>query len=521
MISTSRSALFKILPENWDIVVIGGGITGVGVFNEATRRGFKTLLLEAHDYASGTSSKSSKMVHGGLRYLSRGQVRLTSQALTEREKLLRELPGLVKPLSYVFPHFRGKFPPRWAMRFIIWLYDRLAGRNSRRSIPEHETGFWSPHLIKDQLNGAIVFEDAITDDVRLVLRTLKEGQARGGTALNYTKVSEFVLGGKGNVEGVEFVCQETGQKHKALAKVVINATGIWSDRLRALLGFPAALHPMRGSHIVFPAQILPLSASISFFHPEDNRPIYAYPWNNRTLVGTTDLPYSGADYDHIAMTREEFEYFLRGLKVVLPSLELKPEDIIATYSGLRAIVTDANSSTTEAKDQKRDHATFWERNLLSIAGGKLTTFRPMAEEALAMIEKVLPQAKTHGSFFEQRPKPESPWLSEADRMRLMSCYGPDLEKLPLSGANPWRRISGSDLYWEELEFMLEWEQVEHLDDLMLRRTRLGLIMRGGGEALFSELEPIVCQKLGWDKVRWTTELARYQSVWQEQFSLVH
>lgn len=520
------------LAADWDIVVVGGGITGAGIFNEALRCGYRVLLVDAGDFGSGTSSASSKMVHGGLRYLSSGQVALTRKALREREILLRELAGLVQPLRFVFPIVRRKFPPRFLMFLLLWFYDLLAGRRTRRSWGKRDLVFLSPVLPKDQIRAAVMFEDAVTDDSRLVMRTLQEGKRRGGVCLNYVKGQKLLFTAPGGrVSGVELTCQLSGKHKEVRAQVVVNATGVWGDNLRQQVGCGQSLRPLRGSHIVIAAQALPVQHSLAFFHPEDKRPIYAYPWYGQTVIGTTDLDHGAGGFGRVQISEEECQYLLDGINANLSDGRLSKADIVATFAGLRPVIVEAvdPGNGTEPKKIKnakkaaskasREHGIFVDRGLVSIMGGKLTTFRPMAVEAMAAIKPLLGAAVEPGGgddFYAPVLRATTAGVGNLpawQQQRLWGTYG---NQLPAMDHGPWQKVADTTIYWQELEFALAHEQVEHLDDLLLRRSRLGLVLPRGGEQILADVKPRVLKALSWSEERWQDEVSRYRRLWTER-----
>ena len=247
---------------DWDIIVIGGGITGAGILREAARRGYRSLLIEQRDFCWGTSSRSSKMVHGGLRYLASGKLRLTRGALRERERLLREAPGLVERLRYYFPLYRGHFPPRIAAAALFWLYDRLAGVDDRRYLDTPGLGRLFPDLDTSGLSGAYRYSDAVTDDARLVLRLLHEAVEDGAAVRNYTRATDLIRV-NGGVSGVAVQDRESRQACEIAAGVVINATGAWADRLKARVPENFNIRPQRGSHLVLDSRSFPAPAVTS------------------------------------------------------------------------------------------------------------------------------------------------------------------------------------------------------------------------------------------------------------------
>ena len=270
------------------MVVIGGGITGAGVVREAARQGMRVLLLEQKDYSWGTSSRSSKMVHGGLRYLAAGNLKLTSHSVKERERLLKEAPGLVEVLPFSWLHYKGEFPGPFIFNGLLTLYDAMAGQRYRHYLSKSEAQYRLPNINEKGLIGATCFVDAITDDSRLVLRVLKEAEQDGAVLLNYATATN-VLKTDNHIGSINVTLEGQTEVLTIKAKVIVSATGAWADRFRQDLGEQAKIRPLRGSHLVLPSWRLPMAQSISMKHPGDGRSMFVYPWEGMTVIGTTDL----------------------------------------------------------------------------------------------------------------------------------------------------------------------------------------------------------------------------------------
>ena len=275
----------------WDLVVIGGGITGAGILREAARIGLRCILFEAHDFASGTSSRSSKLIHGGLRYLKNFQLKMTSESVHEREHLLKEGRGLVTPLPFIMANFQGDRVPPWLFGLGLSVYDLLALKWNHASYSAKALRQLCPSLTSPEVTSGFRYFDAQADDARLVLRVLQEAVQDGASALNYTKVENLLKDSSGSVRGVT-VTDTSGSSDRSIevqARSVINATGAWADELRSRVGGESRLRILRGSHLFFPSKRLPLARAVSFWHPRDQRPVFIFPWEGVTLVGTTDV----------------------------------------------------------------------------------------------------------------------------------------------------------------------------------------------------------------------------------------
>lgn len=506
---------------DWDIIIIGGGITGAGILREAVRRGYRALLLEQGDFSSGTSSRSSKMVHGGLRYLAAGDVKLTKESLTERERLLTEAPGLVDRINFYFALSKGLFPGRWAMAVILTIYDFIAGIYDHRYHNNRRLGERFPGLEQGHLNGAASYSDAMVDDSRLVLRVLQESIEAGGTAINYSKVSELLLE-EGQVQGVRLIDSEGGDDISLHAPVVINATGAWADRLRNQVNPEKRIRPLRGSHLIIPRELMPVSDVLTSLHPEDKRGVYVYPWEGTTVIGTTDLDHS-EDLDiEASINNAEVDYLLHAFNVQFPKQTITRADIISSWAGVRPVI--GSESSKDPSKERRDHAVWSDNGLITVSGGKLTTFRLIALDALSAALAHLPKAKpftdervfnTPGTTPEELVADDPVWAQ-----RLLGRYGTEAKTMLDSAPSAeHQRIVGTDFCLAECRWAARHEAVIHLDDLLLRRTRLGMVMVHGGVELLPALEAICSAELGWNHDHWRLEVKRYLSIWTAFYSL--
>lgn len=520
--SSWRDAIWATLGQAWDVLVIGGGITGAGVLREATRLGLKTLLVEQRDFAWGTSSRSSKMVHGGLRYLKEGHVWLTLASVQERERLLEEGPGLIDPLGFLLATYKGDSPGRLTYGAGLSIYDLLALQWSHTYYSAQDFQLLAPHIAQEGLEGGFRYGDAQTDDARLVLRVIQEAVAEGGTALNYARAETLLRDAAGQVNGL--VLRDLVQARTATvrARIVINATGAWADRLRGEIGAPPRIRPLRGSHLIFPAWRFPVAQAISFLHPVDHRPVFVFPWEGITLVGTTDLDHHQPLDAEPAITPEEVAYLLAGVKAQFPSLNLTLDDVQATFAGVRPVI---GTGKADPSQESRDHVVWEESGLLTVTGGKLTTFRLIALDTLKAVRHRLPTIPEPRSDWPvlnpvNVPLPGAERLDSAARRRLLGRYGAAAPAL-IQAAQPaeLEPIPGTPYLWAELRWAARSEQVVHLDDLLLRRVRLGLLLPEGGAAYLPQLRALCQAELGWEDARWEQEEAAYRALWRAAYSL--
>lgn len=514
-----EQALPELAERDWDLIVVGGGISGAGILREAARRGWKCLLLEQRDFAWGTSSRSSKMVHGGLRYIAKGQFGLTRDSVRERQRLLQEAPGLVDPLSFIMGHYRGGFPGPKVFGSLLAVYDALAGKRNHLFYSLQQLRYLAPGLKEDGLLGGTRFFDAVTDDARLVQRVLGEARSEGGEALNGMRVAEL-LREDGRVTGLLAKDVETGLRYGFKARVVVQATGVWADQLRRKTGLEH-IRPLRGSHLLLPAWRLPVAHAFSFMHGADKRPVFVFPWEGATVIGTTDLDHSAPLSEEARISPEEVDYLLAACAQQFPAAAIKAADVLSTWAGVRPVVSDG-AAGRKPSDEKREHALWIEPGCVTLAGGKLTTFRLLALEVLHACAPMIGRSVAdHGAAtFAAVTNPPMAQLSPAQQKRLAGRHGRALPQLlALVEQLGSETVVGTNTLWAELAFAAEQELVLHLDDLLLRRTRLGLLLASGAAAELPRIRALCQARLGWDDARWQQEEQRYLALWQQCYSL--
>jgi glycerol-3-phosphate dehydrogenase len=520
-----RAETWSKLDQAWDVIVIGGGITGAGILREATRLGLRTLLVEARDWGWGTSSRSSKLVHGGLRYLKEGRVRLTRASVQERERLLEEGPGLIDPLGFLLATYKGDRPGRWTYSAGLSVYDVLALQWTHRHFAPEDFQMLAPHICLEGLEGGFRYGDAQTDDARLVLRVIREAVADGGTALNYTAAEELLRAGGQHaapVVGVRLRDETNDRRADVYGRVVINATGAWADQLREQAGASPRMRPLRGSHLVFPEWRLPVAQAVGFLHPLDRRPVFIFPWEGITLVGTTDVDHDQPLDEEPRISPQEVAYLMAAVESQFPSLGLTLDDVISTFAGVRPVI---GSGKADPSKEARDHVVWQENGLLTVTGGKLTTFRLIALDALGAVRDRLPELPP---LDDQVPVlntvdtdlPMKGHLEEAARRRLLGRYGADAPALVAAAQDgELETIPGTQTLWAELRWAARAEGVVHLDDLLLRRVRLGHLLPEGGRALLPRIRAICQPELDWDDARWAAAEAAYLALWHEAYGL--
>ncbi len=510
------------LNKSWDLVVIGGGVTGAGVFLEAVNRGWRVLLVERNDFAWGTSSRSSKMVHGGLRYLKEGKLMLTRAAVKERERLLRELPGLVDPLGFLMPIFSDFGPSKIIMGSGLSLYSLMALEKQHRHYSAKKIIEQIPPVRTDHLVGGFYFKDAQVDDARLVLRLIQQGVAGGGCAINYATVKTINRNSRGQVAGLVVEDTDTCESVELETKAIVNATGAWAESLHPSPERGLHLRPLRGSHLIFPKELFPVGQVVSFLHPQDKRPVFMFPWEGCALLGTTDIDHNDNINTDPAISSEETAYLMAGLDFIMPGLNLSTADCISTIAGVRPVLS---KGTASASAESREHVVWKDNGLITVTGGKLTTFRLLAGDALKAARQWLPSAKqmkTGRPDFDILPpaSPKMAGLPPDTRRRLRGRYGPAAEKLIdlATDDDLLTPIFGTDTIWAELAFAAGQEQVKHLADLLLRRVRIGLLCPEGGQAHLNKIKAICQPQLGWDDTRWELEQNEYLQIWQRFYA---
>ena len=500
-------------PEPWDMLVVGGGATGVGVAIDAAARGYDVLLLEQSDFGKGTSSRSTKLAHGGVRYLEQGNIRLVMDALKERGLLLENAPHLVQELAFVVPHYDWWEAPFYGLG--LKLYQLLAGKyglGASRMLSREETLEHQPGLKPAGLRGGAVYYDGQFDDARLLIHMVATAFEQGATLLNYVEVTGLTKNSQGLVDGVSARDVEKGNEFRAPAKVVINATGAFSDQLRRRAD-PAA-EPMivlsQGIHLVFEPSFLPGESAIMVPHTGDGRVLFAIPWHGHTLVGTTDTPIEAATLEPVAMERE-IELILATAGQYLTKAPTR-EDVLSVFAGIRPLVRAAGRASTAALS--RDHVVHTDQSgLVTICGGKWTTYRQMAEDcvdqaaALAQLPQkpcVTHHLQIHG-FHEA-----------AKQFGSLAVYGSDAYEIrrlieadaglgePLHPALPYVK---AEVIWAARH-----EMARTVEDTLARRTRALFLNARAALEMASAVADLMASELGWNEVTRTKQLAAFREV---------
>ncbi len=498
-----RQARERVQP--WDIIIVGGGATGAGVAVDAAARGYATLLLEQHDFGKGTSSRSTKLVHGGVRYLEQGNVSLVMEALKERGILRQNAPHLVGELACIVPSYAWWEGPFYGMGLKI--YELLAGKygfGKSRKISKQETLQRLPNVNPDGLTGGVVYYDGQFDDSRLLINLIATAAEHGATVLNYAKVTALNKNGDHLVNGVSWQDIESGETFHAQARVVVNATGAFTDSVRRLAEPDVAqmMAASQGAHLVFDRSFLPGNNAILVPHTKDGRVMFAIPWHNHTLVGTTDTPMKEASLEPVALD-DEIEFMLETAKLYL---EKKPSrsDILSVFAGIRPLVKSGGGGNTAALS--RDHTIHIDKSgLLSITGGKWTTYRNMAQGCVD-------QAATLANL------PDKPCLtqnlkihgyhSNAASFGSLSFYGSDapaIRQLIADDPTLGRPLDAQLPYVEaEVVWAARREMARTVEDVLARRTRALFLNARAAIRMAPQVASILAKELGRDEL-WQRE----------------
>ncbi len=521
-----REKVWGNIIEQWDLLIIGGGITGAGLFRMAARAGLRTLLVEANDFAFGTSSRSSKLVHGGLRYIKNGQYNVTFESVRERERLLKEAPDLVTPLEFIFPIYEKYHTASWQIGLSLVIYDLFGLKNAHGRLSTKDLENKVPTLNNTGLAFSYYYYDASVDDARLVLRNIKEGIALGGTALNYAKVQKLLFDNHSQVCGALIIENDFSKEpfsKEVTAKVVVNATGPWTDDLRTHVSEQKIIRKLRGSHIQFNHKRFPINCAFSIIHPVDKRSLFVLPWEGVTVVGTTDLDHPSEleqQSPEPFMTKEEGEYLLIAANHSFPQYALTSRDIISSFSGLRPIL---RSDEADPSKVSRAHSLLEEKRLITITGGKLTTYRKMAYEVMQKVQVQLNRKMNLNKkerILNAIGEIRKDRYSEDALHRWSGRFGNELPLfLESIRAEENKLIPNTTAYWAEMRWAAKNEGVVHLDDLLLRRVRLGLVLPEGGLQYAEKIRKITQEELNWGQTRWEQELQRYKTIWKNCYYL--
>ncbi|MBS1854579.1 MAG: glycerol-3-phosphate dehydrogenase/oxidase [Acidobacteria bacterium] len=512
----NRSEMYQRLrarKQPWDMIVAGGGATGAGVAIDAATRGYDVLLLEQSDFGKGTSSRSTKLVHGGVRYLEQGNLSLVMEALKERGLLLENAPHLVRNLAFVVPNYDWWEAPFYGIG--LKLYNLLAGKygfGASRILSKEETLERLPTIKTEGLRGGVVYFDGQFDDSRLLINLVSTAAEQGAVLLNYTQVTALTRDAEGFVDGARFRDVETGEEFEHRARIVINATGPFADGLRRMAepGVEPIVAASQGIHLVFDHSFLAGDSAIMVPHTSDGRVMFAIPWHGHTLVGTTDTPVAEAALEPVAM-EQEIEFILQTASLYLAKSPSR-DDVLSVFAGIRPLVRAGQSDNTAALS--RGHTIRIENSaMLTISGGKWTTYRHMAEDCVnqaatlaRLAEK--PCVTTHLNIHGFHASAEKfghlrVYGSDAPSIRRLEDGDPALAE-PLHAALPY---TGAEIVWAARE-----EMARTLEDVLARRTRALFLNAHAAIEMAPRTADLLARELGRDEQWKADQLAQFGDV---------
>lgn len=538
--------------EPFDVLVIGGGVTGAGVALDAVARGYKVALVEKTDFASGTSSKSTKLVHGGIRYLSNFDFPLVHEALTERGILLQIAPYLVQPVGFVLPMYQGDrhpvglpftTPGGFGLGLVLdiglWLYDILAGRRNvrrHRRLSRNQVLKLAPTLVSTGLKEGFMYYDAQTNDARLTMALIRTAAQYGATIANYTEVTSF-LSEKGKVCGAQLHDRLGDQQLTVRARHIVNATGVFAEEVEALTGNEPQVHiePSKGVHLVLSREDIQLGdAAIVLPETDDKRILFIVPWESRAIYGTTDT--GSGDLNHPAATQKDIAYLLEHLNRYL-SVHLTENDIISTYAGYRPLVRPGRGSEHSSAKLSRTHAVLQSKSgIVSIVGGKMTTYRRMAQDTLDVLSRrdgSIPVHPTqglplHGSAGwpaakrDLETKGTALGLSTQTLTHLGKSYGSEaLAVLSLAASDAsLAQLLIDDLPYIKAEviYACRREMAMTPYDVLARRTSITLVDRQRGMGIVEEVASLMAQEHNWSFEQQQALVEAYRTAMHEQMA---
>jgi glycerol-3-phosphate dehydrogenase len=516
----------RLACEEFDLLIIGGGITGVGIAHDAAMRGFRTALVEKGDFGIGTSSRSSRLIHGGIRYLEHYQFKLVFEACSERRVMRKVAPRLVRPLPFLYPLYRGQKPAPWKLRAGLTMYDALGlFRNVQRHRWLHpaEVQRREPLVAGRGLLGAARFYDAQVDDARLTLTTAKSAHIHGAVMVNYARVAGLMRTG-GRVVGARIVDElPKGRERESevRARVIVNATGVWVDSVRKLdehYGKPMT-RPTKGIHLVIPRTRLHSQHAVVFDSPRDGRHVFLIPWGELALIGTTDTDYRG-DLDAPSADLGDVEYLLEAVRHIFPGARITHDDVISTFAGLRPLIFAPGGAYALSREHEIVESP---SGLITIAGGKFTTHRLMARQITDRVERRLAEEFGIHACSECRTK-EPLDGAQAEPIRacsidalvdkhLLDTYGSDATwVLAYAEENPnlgERIVPGLPYLMAETLYAVQHEMTLALSDVLIRRTHVIYETRSGGIEQARAVAELMAPRLGWDQREIERQVADY------------
>jgi glycerol-3-phosphate dehydrogenase len=511
--------------ESFDVLVVGGGITGAGVALDAATRGLRVALIDKGDFASGTSSKSSKLVHGGIRYLQQKEIGLVYEALAERQTLRKTAPHLVRVLPFLLPVFTkdGLLPRRLArlLGTTMWMYDLTGGARIgklHKRVSKEDALAYMPTLPVDNIAASYIYYDAQADDARLTLTIARTAADQGAAVANYATLRGLVkdTGGKISAARVE----ADGTEFEVKARVVVNATGVWADEVRALDEgkHPGTIRPAKGIHITVPWSLVQNKIAVVIPVPKDRRSVFVVPWGGEggdhrfTYIGTTDTDYDGP-LDNPQITPDDVAYLLRAINGAVTT-KITDADILGTWAGLRPLVAEAKSERT-ADLSRRHSVQVSPSGVVTVTGGKLTTYRRMANDAVNKVVERLGRggrSKTrtlqlHGA---------AGWDAKDLDPKLAARYGADARVVAALAAGDAALarplIEGLPYSRAEVLYSVHEEMARTVDDALSRRTRARLLARDATAAAAEDVAALMGDELGWSADERARQVSAYRAL---------
>ncbi|MCH7549708.1 MAG: glycerol-3-phosphate dehydrogenase/oxidase [Candidatus Krumholzibacteriota bacterium] len=482
----------------WDVVIIGGGATGLGCAVDAASRGYRTLLLERNDFGSGTSSRSTKLIHGGVRYLRRGNLFLVAEALRERGILMRNAPHLVSPIPFIIPAYRMWEKPYYGAGLLF--YDALSGRNriaATRFLSCEETIALAPTIAPSALRGSVLYHDAQFNDARLTIALARTAADAGAVVINYCRVTGILKRGSVTA-GVHVEDVETGAQTEVGARCVINATGVFADDVRTLDDTTAQpmIRPSRGVHVVVDRRFLPGESAVLVPHTDDGRILFLIPWMGRVLIGTTDTPVETATADPVP-SRDEIDYLIAHVRRYFIHAP-EHSDILGAFAGLRPLIgSDSPGHDTAALS--REHViTVSNSAMVTVTGGKWTTYRKMAEDAVDQAAFIAGLQTVPSATHKMRIRGYDPDPGRHGRLALYGSDAPRIVELESRGNSG--SLSGSPAVPSEGEvrWFVESEMARSVEDVLSRRARTLFLDASGAVAATPGVARLMAELLGRD-----------------------
>jgi glycerol-3-phosphate dehydrogenase len=496
-------AMIELSKEQFDVLVIGGGITGCGVARDAAMRGLRVALVERDDFASGTSGRSSRLVHGGIRYLEQGQLHLVHESIRERQTLLRIAPHLVQPLAFTWPIYRDARVGKLKLSAGLFLYRMMSMGRSRKhaTLTAAETLDREPNLESSGLTGGAVYSDARTDDARLTLANAIAARQLGATIANHTRVTEIISDGNKAV-GAVAVAQHSGEKREIRALVIVNATGVWQNT------FDIGERPQRhrgskGVHIAVPRDRAGNRDALTLISPVDGRVMFCLPAGPQTIIGTTDT-WTEESPEKVHASISDVDYLLRSANAYFPHARLGSNDVVSAWAGIRPL---ASAQEMNPSAVSREHSIATDgTGTIHVTGGKLTTYRSMAAEIVDLVEATLGRKKGRA----QTDTVELPGGDRPNEIALLQRDNPSLSK-PLVEGLPY---TGAHLIYGVTK-----EMAQTLSDLLIRRTPLAFETRDDGKSIAPDAADIVAPVLGWSEQTKSSRVREFEEDIERIFAI--